>query len=336
MGKFPIIELRGSPREIGLEHGKALAERIYKTLEFYLKIFPLGNDELKRCASKFRERIFSFNPAYGEEIEAIAEGAKVDARLIYALNARTEILSLQDNECTALFFKESALLGQNWDWAQELESLAVLMKITRLGGHKILMMTEPGIIGKIGLNSAGLGVCLNIMRCGARLDGLPIHIVLRAVLDSKSTEDAMAHIHREKSGKASNILIGDSKGGCVDVEFAGDDVYIQTAKDYFIHTNHYTAGRRNIETPQLPSSISRYNRANEIMKSAQTRTIDDMKKILLDQERSDLPICRPYTPSAEIGSVGTICSIILDLKNRRMNITRGNPRDNQFEAIPLL
>ena len=66
------------------------------------------------------------------------------------------------------------------------------------------MITEPGIIGKIGLNSSGLGVCLNILRINKRLDGVPVHIVLRAVLDATNINDALDRAKASGQGKASN------------------------------------------------------------------------------------------------------------------------------------
>ena len=102
-----------------------------------------------------RRRVSEYSAGYAEEIEGIAQGAAVDPLDIYALNARSEILALPAQECTALCFPDARLLGQNWDWAQDLEELAVLMRIVRSDGHRILMLTEPGMIGKIGMNSAG-------------------------------------------------------------------------------------------------------------------------------------------------------------------------------------
>ena len=78
-----------------------------------------------------------------------------------------EILTLDvpmgANECTALCFQPTALLGQNWDWSSQLENLAVLLQIRVSENMTIQMLTEPGIIGKIGMNSQGIAACLNIL-----------------------------------------------------------------------------------------------------------------------------------------------------------------------------
>ena len=335
MPNFPLLELSGTPKEIGLAHGKALQERIKKTIAFYKTIFKKEDTLILQQAAHFQKVITKTFPQYAEEIEAIAEGAELDPLWIYALNARTEILSFGTQECTVAYFKEGAILGENWDWAETLESLAVLLKITRPDGHTILMMTEPGIIGKIGLNSAGLGVTLNLLEYPAKLDGVPIHVMLRAILDSSSLAEAQSVILRAPSGKASNVLLGDAEGNSLDVEFAGKDVYRLNPPDpLFVHTNHYL-GPSFPKKENLASSYVRYERAAELSKELAGKTVAEMKQLLLDQENKELPICRPYLPSRYTSSVGTICSIVMDLPKREMHITKGSPLKHKFEKIGL-
>ncbi len=54
-----------------------------------------------------------------------------------------------------------------------------------------------------------------------------------------------------------------------------------------------------------------------------------LQSILFDYENENekYPICRLYKPTF-IGPVGTVCSIIMNLKEGTMNITKGNPRYN--------
>lgn len=69
-------------------------------------------------------------------------------------------------------------------------------------------------MGKIGFNSAGLGVCLNAIRAKpVDPSKLPVHVALRVCLDSKTTAEAMARM-KDLGGVASaqHILIADSQG----------------------------------------------------------------------------------------------------------------------------
>jgi isopenicillin-N N-acyltransferase like protein len=223
--KFPVITLEGSRPEIGFLHGRFLEGRIRRTFEYYERLFSARytKNELKSVACGFRAAIKGFRPEYADEIEAIAEGAGMEPWQIYMLNARTEIHrgKRAPTECTTLYFHDTCLLGENWDWDRALEELAVILRIRYNDGHSILMVTEPGIIGKIGFNSSGVGVALNILKCEEPVGGIPIHVLLRSVLDSRSFGEALEILRHAPRSTMSNLMIADAKGACCNVELAG-------------------------------------------------------------------------------------------------------------------
>ena len=73
--KFPIIELEGSPTEIGFKHGSILKEKIHSTVDWYKKIIKFDVEEIINFTTHFKSVINSFNPEYCKEIENIALGA---------------------------------------------------------------------------------------------------------------------------------------------------------------------------------------------------------------------------------------------------------------------
>jgi isopenicillin-N N-acyltransferase-like protein len=346
--KFPVVDLTGSPEERGTQHGKLLKNRINQVIDYYTdvtkKLDEEGRESNKKyilnSARKFKKIIHEHNSDYSIEIEAIAEAADVDPLWIYAINSRSEILSNMENgstECTALYFKNSRILGQNWDWDAEFEELAFIMKLTKLDGHKIIQVTEPGMIGKIGFNNFGLGVCLNFIGVDEELNGLPIHIILRAVLDSKSIEEAKDLAKNVGKGQSGNILIGEKNGKYQDIEFGGSKVYLLDAENnYFIHTNHFLNNEKLNSKPELMlSSFNRYKIASNLVKSNETPSLELMKSILLDDTDPELPICRKYIPGRVKEKVGTVCTILMDLNQQVMHITKGSPLHNSFTEISL-
>ena len=346
--KFPVIDVTGSPEEIGTQHGKLLKNRINQTIEFYSDVTKKLDEEgrernrkyILNSARNFKKIIHAYNSEYSVEIEAIAEAADVDPLWIYAINSRSEIMSNMENgttECTALYFKNPRVLGQNWDWAADFEELAFVMRLTKPDGHKIIQVTEPGMIGKIGFNNSGLGVCLNFLRIEEELDGLPIHIILRAMLDSKSIEEAKDLAKNVGKGQSGNILMGDKNGKYQDIEFGGNEVYIlDSENNHFIHTNHFLMNEKLNSKPELLlSSFNRYEIASILAKNHQTPSLELMKSILLDDSDPELPICRKYIPGTRMEKVGTVCTILMDLNQEVMHITKGSPLHNPFTKISL-
>jgi isopenicillin-N N-acyltransferase-like protein len=329
--RFPEITISGQADERGFQHGQTLADRIGRTVEFYNRLFGKSEPELFRLAGQFKEKIHTFNPAYATEIEAVAAGAGLNPLYIYALNARSEILALAPSECTAIYFQSTRLLGQNWDWAKPLEELIVLLRIEQPNGHRIMMITEPGIIGKIGLNSSGLGVCLNILRINKPLDGVPIHLVLRAALDATSIDEALDRVKASGQGKASNILVGDSSGHCFSLEFAGDESFTITPENkVLIHTNHYLGRDINPERGTFCSSYARLRTAAEKASAITAQSVEAMKSILLDRSNKVLPINRRYAPDDDLEEMGTVCTIIMDLPNQLIHLKKGHTSETDF------
>ena len=254
--KIPFFSVNGSPEECGYQIGELFGDKILETISFYKGVFKRKDEEIFHYAKKFKTTINSFNRDYAREIESMAKAIDINPLWIYALNSRTEIMNRFANECTAAYFSDSKLLGQNWDWASELEDLVVLLQIKQEGKPAILQMTEPGIIGKIGFNSSGLGICLNFLHIdGYEPKGVPTHVLLRAVLECQTIEQATTLILQHSIGRTANFLIGDQYGNYLDIEFAGDDQFILNERNQaFIHTNHYLTKKINPENEEFASS----------------------------------------------------------------------------------
>ena len=115
----------------------------------------------------------------------------------------------------------------------------VIIRYAYPDGRNIITLTEPGMLAKIGLNNSGLGVCLNFMISSHELNGVPVHIVLRAILECTGIDDAREQIGRTGTGKSSHFLVGDDKGQCFGMEFAaGNCTEIGSQNGVLVHTNH--------------------------------------------------------------------------------------------------
>ena len=207
------ISFSGTPEEIGYQHGQLLREQIHQNIEFYKSVFLINlkdQTQILQAARSYREAIQTFNPNFNIEIDHIALGADVAEPLwLYALNARTELSMVGGlQECTAVVCPQESMIGQTWDWAENLEEKFFLMEISFPDGHQILQMSEAGIIGKIGMNNRGLGVTLNFLYDPyIKKSTVPIHILLRQVLECRTLDEAQKAAQRSGVGKASNLIV---------------------------------------------------------------------------------------------------------------------------------
>jgi len=334
---FPVIKIQGGPEDRGRQQGDLLKERIHKTIDFYKRQFLIPEEEILRIAGQFRVSTKAFREDLYLEIEALAQAAGADPLWIYALHGRTELLNLNPMECTTFAFRKQRLIGQNWDWDQEVEELAVILDIEKEDGHRIITMTEPGMIGKIGMNSCGLGVCLNFMSIeDYRPYGVPLHVILRTILDSKTMEEALSLIEPHLMGKVGNILIADGTGKVEDMEIGGDEFHSIPVQDLFAHANHFLT-KVDYDLQLFPNTLGRYRRAKELLQTLDEPSVQSMKDILRDSTDEEYPICRKRFshPWLTDDTSITVTSIIMDLKNLQFHITRGNPFDNPFSIFDL-
>lgn len=331
---FPHFTFSGDPRTRGLAYGRALRDRIHATFAVYNeRLFvksPLTQAEFMARAERVRTMIAEFNNAFVEELDAIADSADIARWKIYLLNARTEILNAEVGECTALCFPQSRVMGQTWDWFDGFEELAVLVTYERPDRTRVLAFTEPGMLAKIGFNSAGVGVCLNFLDHKHALDGVPVHILTRAVLECESVDAARRSIERSGFGKSSHFLIGDAAGDALSIEFMGDtSALVERFRNAYLHTNHCIFPGAPADVTEASSSTAcRLTRAHALLESNDERTFDVLKHILLDEQGGDVAINNPFHPSAvfpgeRIGSCGTF---IMDLTRREIHVRKG-PRD---------
>ncbi|KAJ7037333.1 acyl-coenzyme A:6-aminopenicillanic acid acyl-transferase-domain-containing protein [Mycena alexandri] len=281
----PHIELAGSPREIGLEHGKQLAVQIRRQIQVYSAMFQrtsnLDWQAVRNISVAYQNTIRFLAPDIYDEMEGIAEGANLSILDIVALNARSEIaLGLFSDGCTSLGWKlggigyGDVILAQNWDWTPRIQENLAMMSIDQPGHPKIYMIAEAGIVGKIGFNSASVGVCLNAIRAHPTdASKLPIHVALRLCLQSTSTQNAIERI-TSLGGVASSqhILIADRSGAlAMELSPLGDAYIPPNERGYVVHTNHFIANKCGVTEPHWPGvgSHERLARINELMKQVE-------------------------------------------------------------------
>ncbi|MCY3768188.1 MAG: C45 family autoproteolytic acyltransferase/hydrolase [Gammaproteobacteria bacterium] len=336
---FRQVILTGNPMDRGIAHGESLRSEIHYTWEFYRSIFNLPESGVLELAGHFGNLIRKFNADCLDEIRGIATGSGLNVLKIIALNSRTEILShghaAPTNECTALCLPERRLMGQTWDWAEALEPVGTVLTIAGEDGHRITMFTEPGLVGKIGMNNSGVGVCLNILTLGRPQKGLPVHVLLRAILDCRTAAEARMLALAQGRGKASNIIVADQTGDGFDLEFAGEEhCLIEGNPGYLLHTNHYLGAA--VEAPQdsdFTSSHARFDTVRALLQTQGCRSRAGLCQLLSDRSHPALPVYRDYRPDPMVRSCGTVSTIVMDLENHELFIRQGNAPDAKFQSF---
>lgn len=259
----------------------------------------------------------------------MAEGAGLELADILALNVRTEInFGMFNDGCTALSWKtnNASYIGQNWDWMTPQRQNLIPLVIEQQGKPTIKMITEAGIIGKIGYNSKGVGVCLNAIRAkGMNPKRLPCHLGLRMALESASCEDAARQLERYGIASACHMLIADADGS-LGLEWSSVDVQkvqMNTQQQIF-HTNHYLLPHPGVvDTDWLRDSRFRVSRIEELCSSLGSEpSLSNIEDVFKDEDNLPASICRLQTE--QTGSA-TLFNIVMELKSKEVVVKFGRP-----------
>ncbi|KAK6361149.1 hypothetical protein TWF730_004893 [Orbilia blumenaviensis] len=310
MTTIPRISLSGTNYEIGYSHGSSLKAQIARQIEFYYGMFQysskLDREGVHSRARDYEATILKLVPNLHQEIVGIAEGAEVDVLDIVALNVRSEIAlgEFQDG-CTSLSWKVTGedgktvqYLAQNWDWVRPVQQNLALVEIQQAEKPTIKMVTEAGIIGKIGYNSASVGVLLNALRAPPTdTTKLPVHVLLRLCLESRTAAEALSQIEKYGAASAQHILLADLSGAqCLELSPIKHHYIYPNSDNFLAHTNHPIENIAIMEPSQFPGSKERLERTYKLVETMSSKNISTKQlreMIFADGENGNFGICAP-------------------------------------------
>ena len=186
-----------------------------------------------------------------------------------AVNARTELLAgAARPECSAIGVLPErsgghTLLAQNWDWHPDLRESVVLWTIVEPDGCWLVTMTEAGMLAKIGLNSRGLGLCVNIL--GSSADGgpggIPVHVLMRLALQRCDDVAAAGALLEANEVSGSSCFNVGSPGALASYEVSPAGVArIEPEDGVLLHTNHFLeppGDAEDVHRRDSPSTLAR-------------------------------------------------------------------------------
>ncbi len=199
------------------------------------------------------------------------------------------------------------------------------------------MITEAGLIGKIGFNSFYVGVCLNAIRTpGVSFTRLPLHLALRAALNSISAAAAIATLEKAGVACAGHILIADAQGG-MGMEWSSLGMRrVLPQRGVVTHTNHFLEDVPVGAEPGavLEDSPVRMARIVELLghekQEGKEASVVDVEKMLDDEEGFPCSINRAAVDGK---GLQTLFSIVMDLRERKGWVRVGRPTEGGERVV---
>lgn len=351
MGFIHIVSREKQPYDRGYALGTQIKKLVKANVGIYMRSFlhnGLTRQSVLTKARKFIPIIQKHDEEMFQEIRGLAESTSSKLEEILALNVRYELIWGSWAECTSIALQPEAssnkhiLVGKNWDWIDSVMHSCHTWHVTRPNKPDVLCFTEAGVVApRFGMNSTGLGLCGNglVSSEDGMQKGATNYMILRRILNSTSMSDALELIANVQRAGSANYLICHKEGEALDVETSPNRLgYVYPTHGLLIHTNHFIGLTLDDLGPKrFPDTIVRYARCLRLMRQfGRNISSADIQTVFKDHFNYPNSICRhPDESKPREEKMQTNSSVIMDLTEQSMWLTKGNPCQSDYERLTL-
>ncbi|MCE5238262.1 C45 family autoproteolytic acyltransferase/hydrolase [bacterium] len=354
--RFAVVEMSGTPYEMGLAHGKrcqALIKRLVRKFDDMMMpaAYHEAGREVVRGAMPIVQREA---PDLYEETEGIAAGAGMSVEDIFRLNCASEVhawrgckdleaVTTVPDGCTsfAVEHEGSSLVAWNMDWWRIWQPFLVLLHGQPAQGPRFRCVAFAGCVGRPGI-SERIGVSANYLpyRAAASIPsgrsdwagpGVPYNYMTRMLLQQTSTPDALKLLERVPRMLCLNYTIGDSQGRIACVEALPHEMAVlKPTEGFLVHANSYHSPKLDgLTEEQQKTSDPRAYLARQILRERG-----------MPLQRADIYVAqRAHFPGADTGVCVhtvydkpsmTLLSFVADVAKQTLWVAYGSPCEHRF------
>src|SRR5690554_970154 len=355
----PTLELRGSPYEFGLAHGRAFrgAIRDYAVERMRLAGEPhwtgrsSSRAEVLAVAEACLEHHRSFSPELTEELEGMAAATDLSLAELVVVGGFTDFVDAMAagsrrvletkalDDCTAFLVPGARMhagqgaIGQTWDMHEGSAEHVVLLRGRPEDAPAFDVFTTAGAVGMIGMNEAGLSVGItNLLGANGRA-GVTWPFVVRRMLETESLGEALAVLKSAPLAGAHYYMIMDATGAGAHVEAMVGTQHVQLLDDTALaHTNHCLL-------PEMQAVERKRDPASQTDSEAR---LADAERLL---DRSDLSVEDLQAVTAHTANichvgeaprfVGTCGAVIMRPATRELWTVAGRPSEGEYERFKV-
>lgn len=331
----------------GREIGECWSDEITRTVSLYHNFFPcLGIDpqQVRSIGAASLAALEDWYPDLASEMRGLADGARLPLWQLASLNARTEILAVAsasiEGECSTAVYapggKRAPRTIQTWDWHDSLVPDGLILQLATQQGMGVKLFTEFGMLGKIGVNSAGLGLHFNILHHESDNDsaGVPVHAIARRLLEEATCITGAIELARSARVGASTVLTVFSsrdefpRAASIELSPSGIGVVLPMDNGWLLHTNHFLDAGLN-KGGRIAHQSTTYARLDHLDNVMSDMAVDDVRaraRAMCGPAGDQAPICfHPDMSLPDTERWETLLTISIDTENCMLEYAEGNP-----------
>lgn len=206
---YRVLHLKGTPYEMGYQHGALLKEDCRQNLDYLLNV--KGSEKVDIGPLKISPRVAiegivagqkKYVPEkYFEEMDGLAAASQQQAKDVYAANFIPELFHCSGFALLNSMTKDGTLyhgrvLDYSIDW--QLQEHAVLVVAEPQGGIPFVNVTYAGFVGSVtGMNAAHVSIGEMGGQGLGHWQGVPMAFLVREVLETAADLDAAVAVFRD-------------------------------------------------------------------------------------------------------------------------------------------
>jgi isopenicillin-N N-acyltransferase-like protein len=357
---IPVLDLAGTPGQIGAAHGESQRERIREYADVFLG-FMVKNAAVSITEESMWARWAPqvgvnqrMAPALIEEMQGIARGAGLPFERIFLLNSLLDLncfryFDMLDNfgACSTFAVVSEAgtgktLIGQTYDMAEFHQKYVTLLRLKPSQGPRQLVFTFCGIVGAAGQNEHGIAVNINYLSARDAGYGRLHSVTVRQILAQKALADALTPPVCAPRAGGAHYLIADAHGNINSIETTATKHAIFYPEGNAIgHTNHYLAPRLQdveyIRPGSIGSSLARFTALRRFLRDKGNElTVQGLKELTRNHTSYPRSICAHGAEFEPAGAKGrTVSAMVQVPADHVIHITQGCACENPYHPVEM-
>jgi len=349
-----VLEVGGTPSEMGRQHGRAFADEIAAFCRERLRLALEDAQgratvaEALALAEQHLQPHRDYAPDVFDEFAGIADGAGVEPALLLVGNGYTDFRDVlcrhtagEAHGCTAFIVEPEAsadgrlYTGQTWDMQASAEPHMIVVVRRPDRGPASVTLTTTGCLSLVGVNAAGIAVGNTNLKPTDARPGVIYLAMIHHALACESFDEAVDAITSARRASGHNYIVASADGRAVNLETTATRFEaLSPADGLLVHTNHYLAETllplEGADHPK-PSSTRRLARFGTLLaENRGSLDADRLGRLLGDHDGEDtLTVCR-HSPDDE---AKTCAAVVVDPAGRRLWACQGNPCEGQWELL---
>ncbi len=352
-----VLDLRGSPEEMGHVHGSAYAEQIRQYTQERVELASsalwtggsLSQADVLDIAEAMLPAHESFSAPLHAEMMAMAKAAGISPAEAIIVGGFTDFIdsvraevggpvpeSVQEDDCTAVIIPDhradgSGFLAQTWDMHDSATKHVILLRIKPDDAPASVIFTTGGALAQLGMNELGVCVGINNLTATDGCRGVTWPTVVREALNQETAAAARDVIMDANLAGGHNFHLFDATGDGYSIEAMPTVRPAETlGTDAIVRTNHaLSQGAIAVEGDKAPA----------MMESSQLRlqtgidlvdregiTADD----LMELTREPSAICQVPVEPYHIESSG---AAVMRPRTKEFWACWGQPASNDYQLI---